>query len=40
MDGIVGMIDAILCDVENEELIAKTRSQVNEMMHERPLFAW
>ena len=40
MDGIVGMIDEILCDVENEELIAKTRKKVNEMMCERPLFAW
>jgi glycine hydroxymethyltransferase len=40
MDGIVAMIDAILCDVENEDLIAKTRKQVNEMMCERPLFAW
>lgn len=40
MAGIVDMIDAILCDVENEELIAKTRKQVNEMMSERPLFAW
>lgn len=40
MDGIVGMIDEILCDVENEELIVKTRKKVNEMMCERPLFAW
>ena len=40
MDGIVEMIDNILCDVENEELIAKTRKLVNDMMHDRPLFAW
>ena len=40
MDGIVEMIDNILCDVENEELIAKTRKTVNDMMHDRPLFAW
>ncbi|MBO4740685.1 MAG: serine hydroxymethyltransferase [Bacteroidales bacterium] len=40
MAGIVDMIDAILCDVNNEDLIAKTRKQVNEMMQERPLFAW
>lgn len=40
MAGIVDMIDAILCDVENEELIAKIRKQVNDMMSERPLFAW
>ncbi|MBO7541643.1 MAG: serine hydroxymethyltransferase, partial [Bacteroidales bacterium] len=40
MAGIVDMIDAILCDVNNEDLIAKTRKQVNEMMQDRPLFAW
>ena len=40
MPGIVEMIDNVLCDVENEELIAKTRKTVNDMMHDRPLFAW
>ncbi len=40
MAGIVDMIDAILCDVNNEELIAETRKKVNEMMADRPLFAW
>jgi glycine hydroxymethyltransferase len=40
MAGIVEMIDNVLCDVENEELIAKTRKTVNDMMHDRPLFAW
>ena len=40
MDGIVEMIDNVLCDVENEALIAKTRKMVNDMMHDRPLFAW
>ncbi|MDR0790418.1 MAG: serine hydroxymethyltransferase [Bacteroidales bacterium] len=37
---IVDMIDAILSDVNNEELIASTRKKVNEMMSSRPLFAW
>lgn len=37
---IVDMIDAILSDVNNEELIISTRNKVNEMMANRPLFAW
>lgn len=37
---IVDMIDAILSDVNNEELIISTRKKVNEMMANRPLFAW
>lgn len=37
---IVDLIDAVLCDPTNESLIAKTRGQVNEMMQNRPLFAW
>lgn len=40
MPVIVEMIDNILCDVENEALIEKTRNQVNDMMQNRPLFAW
>ncbi len=40
MPEIVGMIDAILCDVENESLIESTRKKVNDMMQDRPLFAW
>lgn len=40
MDAIVDMIDQVLCDVENETLIAKIRKQVNDMMTDRPLFAW
>ncbi|MBO4580904.1 MAG: serine hydroxymethyltransferase [Bacteroidales bacterium] len=40
MAGIVDMIDAVLCDINNESLIEKTRKQVNEMMENRPLFAW
>ncbi len=40
MKGIVDMIDTVLCDFQSEETIAKVRKQVNEMMVERPLFAW
>lgn len=40
MSVIVDLIDAVLCDPTNESLIDKTRGQVNEMMENRPLFAW
>ena len=39
MKGIVDMIDTVLCD-PTEATIAKIRKQVNEMMIDRPLFAW
>ena len=40
MEAIAEMIDSILSDVSNEENILKVRKQVNEMMSNRPLFAW
>jgi glycine hydroxymethyltransferase len=40
MDIIVGMIDRVLSDPENEKVIATVRAEVNEMMQERPMFAW
>ena len=40
MKGIVDMIDTVLCDFQSEETIARVRKQVNEMMIDRPLFAW
>ncbi|MDD3725322.1 MAG: serine hydroxymethyltransferase, partial [Bacteroidales bacterium] len=40
MEAIAEMIDSILSDVNNEENILKVRKQVNEMMSNRPLFAW
>ena len=40
MPAIVDMIDAVLCDINNEALIDKTRKNVNDMMANRPLFAW
>ena len=40
MPVIVEMIDAILCDIENEALLEKTAKNIHEMMSDRPLFAW
>ena len=37
---IVDLIDEVIANHENEEVIAKVRSQVNEMMSEFPLFAY
>jgi glycine hydroxymethyltransferase len=40
MPVVVEMIDAILSDINNEELVNVTCKKVNEMMSCRPLFAW
>ena len=40
MPVIVEMIDNILCDINNEALIEKTRKNIHDMMNHRPLFAW
>lgn len=37
---IVGFIDEVLSDIENDELIASVKSKVNAMMSHRPLFKW
>ncbi len=37
---IVDLIDEVIANHENDEVIAKVRSQVNEMMSEFPLFAY
>jgi glycine hydroxymethyltransferase len=37
---IVNLIDEVISNFENEEVIAKVRKQVNEMMSEFPLFAY
>jgi glycine hydroxymethyltransferase len=37
---IVELIDEVICDIENEEKINKTKKKVNEMMKEFPLFAY
>ena len=40
MKTIVDMIDRILCDPDNEAVIAAVKKEVNGMMNERPMFAW
>jgi glycine hydroxymethyltransferase len=40
MPAIVDLIDEVIANHENEEVITKVRSQVNEMMSEFPLFAY
>ena len=40
MPVIVDLIDQVLSDVENEQVLAKVRKTVNEMMSPRPLYAW
>ena len=40
MDVIVGLIDRVLHDPENDENIATVRKEVNAMMSQYPLFAW
>ncbi|MDR2408301.1 MAG: serine hydroxymethyltransferase [Bacteroidales bacterium] len=40
METIVEMIDAILCDVNNETLIEKTAKNIHDLMKNRPLYAW
>ncbi len=37
---IVQMIDEVISNIDNEEVIASVRKRVNEMMSERPMFAW
>jgi glycine hydroxymethyltransferase len=36
----VDLIDEVIANHENEEVIAKVRSKVNEMMSEFPLFGY
>lgn len=40
MPVVVDLIDQVLCDVNNESVIEKVRHTVNDMMVNRPLFAW
>ncbi|MCF8233545.1 MAG: serine hydroxymethyltransferase [Bacteroidales bacterium] len=37
---IVDMIDEVINNIENEDLIAKVKIRVNELMKEFPMFAW
>lgn len=40
MPVIVQMIDEVISNIDNEEVISSVRTRVNEMMCERPMFAW
>ena len=40
MGEIVEMIDTVLCDPENDKVIASVREKVNATMKNYPLFAW
>jgi len=40
MPVIVDFIDRVISNVENEEVIEQVRKEVNEMMSDRPMFAW
>ena len=40
MPVIVDMIDRVLSDVNNTDVIAQVRKEVNEMMNDKPMFAW
>ena len=40
MAPIVGFIDEVISDVENENVLSSVRKRVNEMMHEFPLFGY
>jgi len=37
---IVGLMDEIITNIENESLIASVKKQINGLMEKRPLFAW
>jgi glycine hydroxymethyltransferase len=37
---IVQLIDKVIANIDDEQTILQVRKQVNEMMHEFPLFAW
>jgi len=40
MDGIVELIDRVLCAPDDEAVIAAVRKEVNALMAQYPLFAW
>ncbi|MBP7497111.1 MAG: serine hydroxymethyltransferase [Bacteroidales bacterium] len=37
---IVDLIDEVLCNIENEDIISKVKSKVNQTMKQYPHFAW
>lgn len=40
MPVIVDMIDRILSNIDDENVIAQVKKEVNAMMKPRPMFAW
>jgi glycine hydroxymethyltransferase len=40
MHKIVALIDKVISNIDDKNTIQAVRKQVNEMMHEFPLFAW
>jgi len=40
MPVIVKMIDRVISNIEDEVIIAEVKKEVNELMSERPMFAW
>jgi len=40
MDFIVEMVDKVISNIENEEVIANAKAEVNKMMKDFPMFAW
>ena len=40
MPKIVELIDRVIMNIEDETVIAEVRKEVNEMMSDRPMFAW
>ncbi len=40
METVVGFIDRVISDIDNEENVAAVRKEVNEMMQGHPLFAY
>ena len=40
MQIIVNMIDKVLSNADSEQIIAEIRTEVNQMMQDKPLFAW
>jgi len=40
MRTIVGLIDEVISNIDNEEAIAEVRKKVNALMADKPMFAW
>lgn len=40
METIVNLIDEVIANIDNEEIIAKVKKEVNSLMTNKPMFAW